>query len=576
MRPIFLASLMIASSAFWQHSQAADSLEPGRSYERTLNARATDTYTLNLQKGAVVSFTLKDNGKDIVILTILGPQGDVRRAFSSELERDNESTRFLSNESGAWTFKLSSKAKESSATYALSGLKIALLEPLPAASPREASARLGRLKNQQDVTAFWQEIGPNGGPLIEPIKDDAKNMLVTFLWRGDSETTGVLVNYQGCIMPNPADCLMTRLADTDLWFKSFKIDHRLRTYYSLAPNPPAISRETFEGLSADQSMNVLLPLFERIRVLEQRDPLNPKSFFEAPDDPDVPAHRGVSKLELPDAPPQPWADKRANVPAGKIAKQKFASALLKNSRDISIYTPPGYAKDAPPYDLLFVFDGDTYINVVPTPTTLDNLIADKRIAPTVAVIIGNAHGARDVELPCNPTFADFLHAELMTWVRRAYNVTGDPHHVTIVGSSYGGLAATYAAFRHPETFGNVLSQSGSYWWTPPADPSMPANPFSDADPSYIAQLFVNSPRLPVRFYLDAGTMELDMTGRGSSILVPNRHLRDVLRAKGYEVFYQEFHGAHDYVSWRGTIADGLILLGSSSGASSEAGQPTTK
>ena len=462
MRPIFLASLMIASSAFWQHSQAADSLEPGRSYERTLNARATDTYTLNLQKGAVVSFTLKDNGKDIVILTILGPQGDVRRAFSSELERDNESTRFLSNESGAWTFKLSSKAKESSATYALSGLKIALLEPLPAASPREASARIGRLKNQQDVTAFWQEIGPNGGPLIEPIKDEAKNMLVTFLWRGDSETTGVLVNYQGCIMPNPADCLMTRLADTDLWFKSFKIDHRLRTYYSLAPNPPAISRETFEGLSADQSMNVLLPLFERIRVLEQRDPLNPKSFFEAPDDPDVPAHRGVSKLELPDAPPQPWADKRANVPAGKIAKQKFASALLENSRDISIYTPPGYAKDAPPYDLLFVFDGDTYINVVPTPTTLDNLIADKRIAPTVAVIIGNAHGARDVELPCNATFADFLHAELMTWVRRAYNVTGDPRHVTIGGSSYGGLAATYAAFRHLETFGNVLSQSGSY------------------------------------------------------------------------------------------------------------------
>lgn len=56
MKPIFLASLMIASSAFWQHGQAADSLEPGRSYERTLNARATDTYTLNLQKGAVVFF----------------------------------------------------------------------------------------------------------------------------------------------------------------------------------------------------------------------------------------------------------------------------------------------------------------------------------------------------------------------------------------------------------------------------------------------------------------------------------------------------------------------------------------
>ncbi len=156
----------------------------------------------------------------------------------------------------------------------------------------------------------------------------------------------------------------------------------------------------------------------------------------------------------------------------------------------------------------------------------------------------------------------------MPWVRRSYNVTADPRHVTIGGSSYGGLGSAYAAFRHPETFGNVLSQSGSYWWTPPADPSQPANPNADAEPTYVAQLFVNSPCLPVRFSMDAGTMELDRTGNGRGILVTNRHLRDVLRAKGYEVFYQEFHGAHDYASWRGTIADGLILLrGKSAGSS---------
>jgi enterochelin esterase-like enzyme len=34
----------------------------------------------------------------------------------------------------------------------------------------------------------------------------------------------------------------------------------------------------------------------------------------------------------------------------------------------------------------------------------------------------------------------------------------------------------------------------------------------------------------------------------------------VLLAKGYEVHYQEFVGGHDYLSWRGTLADGLILL----------------
>jgi enterochelin esterase family protein len=305
-------------------------------------------------------------------------------------------------------------------------------------------------------------------------------------------------------------------------------------------------------------------LLSQITVRSQRDPLNPKAIWDSAENPDLPLHRGSSTLDMPDEPPQPWAGKREGTPAGEIVKQEFASAFLKNTRPIFVYLPPGYSKNAQPYDLLVVFDGQTFIDIVPTPTTLDNLISEKRIAPTVALIVGNVNGMRGTELPCNPTFAEFLHSELIPWLRRNYNVTRDPQRVTIGGCSYGGLAATCAAYRHPETFGNVLSQSGSYWWTPPPDPSKPDTFTPGADPSYVAQLFVNSPKLPLRFYLDAGSLELDRDGDGSSILVTNRHLRDVLRAKGYEVFYQEFQGGHDYLSWRGTIADGLIVLGGKS------------
>jgi enterochelin esterase-like enzyme len=92
---------------------------------------------------------------------------------------------------------------------------------------------------------------------------------------------------------------------------------------------------------------------------------------------------------------------------------------LKNTRKISVYTPPGYSKNGPPYDLLLVFDGDSFIETVPTPTTLDSLISGKRIAPTVALIVGNAKGMRGTELPCNPSFAGFLNSELIPWVRRS-------------------------------------------------------------------------------------------------------------------------------------------------------------
>jgi len=65
----------------------------------------------------------------------------------------------------------------------------------------------------------------------------------------------------------------------------------------------------------------------------------------------------------------------------------------------------------------------------------------------------------------------------------------------------------------------------------------------------------------IRFYMDIGLLESGPTRNdGPSMLVTNRHMRDVLRAKGYSVTYRELESCHEYVSWRGTLADGLIAL----------------
>ena len=52
--------------------------------------------------------------------------------------------------------------------------------------------------------------------------------------------------------------------------------------------------------------------------------------------------------------------------------------------------------------------------------------------------------------------------------------------------------------------------------------------------------------------------EADRFVTAGAILESTRHLRDVLRAKGYSVTFAQFTGGHDYLSWRGTFALGHI------------------
>jgi enterochelin esterase-like enzyme len=231
-----------------------------------------------------------------------------------------------------------------------------------------------------------------------------------------------------------------------------------------------------------------------------------------------------------------------------VTKHRIASERLGNERSVWVYTPPGYDSfSEDPYNLLVVFDSFAYLRVVPTPTILDNLLADGRIAPTIALLVESPD--RNIDLPCSTPFAGFLVEELLPWLRERYTVTSDPARVVVAGSSNGGLAVAYAGFRHSEVFGNVLSQSGAYWWRPE----------ETQEHGWLIRQFVAAERLPLRFYMDAGSFEHGI--RDPSILLCNRHLRDVLRAKGYSVVYAEFSGGHDYPYWQGTLADGLIADG---------------
>lgn len=414
-------------------------------------------------------------------------------------------------------------------------------------SPRMERLRTSLASGDTNTAAFWSEIKASGTPLIEPLGN--KHQLVTFLWRGTPQTRNVVVFLSDFGGVRPQDHMMRRLGNSDVWFLTVRLPQGARFLYRLAPNDP-LDNAFLGGL---------------LGSTPQLDPLNLNPFF------------GIGSIaELPGAPAQPWIVKNPNAPAGTVSDARtISSKLIVRDRRIWVYTPPGYRPTGPPSDLIILFDGRMYIDRLLAPITLDNLIAAKRIAPAVAVFVENPAQVRNEELFWNPTYANFLAGELVPWIRTNFNVTKDSRRVIIGGASAGGAGALYAALRHSNVFGNVLSQSAGLpsperlrelaERTPGAEDKdqhivEEIEDRSMTEGGWLAKLFIQAPKLPIRFYMDVGVFEVDFMGGGLGALEPNRHMRDVLLAKGYDIHYQQFVGGHDYINWRGTFADGVIAL----------------
>ena len=384
---------------------------------------------------------------------------------------------------------------------------------------------------------FWKEIKQSGAPIIEGVHGNDRDMLVTMLWRATEETKNVFVFRLGDVSKP-----MVRLLDSDLWYKTFQLQKGARFIYQLATNLP--DPKEWGGII-------------RFAGALRNDPLNPLQFAERYNEFNPYEGNSFSAFELPSAEPQLWNVVQPKVPTGRVQRDKFTSKLLGNERPIWIYTPHGYSADKKPYGLLVLSDGGLYVNTAHVATTLDNLIAAGVIPPLVAVMVDNPNRWR--ELSCNSAYADFLAEEIVPWARANYHATDRPEQTIIGGTSLGGLQAAFVGLKHPEVFGNVLSQSGAFDWKPD----------DEKEWEWLNRQFAASPRLPLRFSFEAGLLEGTWWWRSlpqrdplpqPPLLMVNRNLRDTLTSKGYPVHYTEFNGNHGLLNWRGTLASHLIAL----------------
>jgi enterochelin esterase family protein len=113
------------------------------------------------------------------------------------------------------------------------------------------------------------------------------------------------------------------------------------------------------------------------------DPFNPHKFLT-----------GQTYLELRDAPPQPWS-----LPASAERSGRVENVAL-NGRNLWVYVPHDFQPRERAYPLVVLLGGAPYLRFIPVASILDNLIAAKRIPPSIAVVVGSSNE----ELTCSGPF----------------------------------------------------------------------------------------------------------------------------------------------------------------------------
>ena len=242
---------------------------------------------------------------------------------------------------------------------------------------------------------------------------------------------------------------------------------------------------------------------------------------------------------MPEAMPSPFAMRRAHVRSGKLTRHRVDTDFLQDDgeRDVYLYKPP--VSGAVP--LLVVYDGYDYLHRARLATTVDNLIADRRIRPIALAFLQNGRSRRNVEYMCSDATIHWLEREILPLARehlRLIDIEEYPSAYGVLGASAGGLMSMYTGFRLPEIFGRVICQSGVF--------GLDGRDFA------IVDLVRYGHARDLKIWMDVGMLD--------ELLEDNRRMVALLDRRQYNVTYREFTAGHNYTAWRDDLWRGLEAM----------------
>ena len=257
--------------------------------------------------------------------------------------------------------------------------------------------------------------------------------------------------------------------------------------------------------------------------------------------------RMASGIEIPFAGSGYYSIK--NVPHGDVRIKRYFSRNTFSWRQFYVYTPPGYdSATADKYPVLYLLHGGGedergWATQGKTDLILDNLIADKKVVPMLAVMMdgnfyGNGGGIAGFGEPALKSFENELMQNLMPFVEKNFRTKTDAGNRALAGLSMGGLQTLYAGLKNTSIF-SWLGVFSSGWWANQPSLSDPQYAFMKEHSSTINSNLKN-------FWIAMGGPE-DIAYKNCKIMLGR------FDEMGVKYQYSEYPGGHTWPVWRNNL-----------------------
>ncbi len=236
---------------------------------------------------------------------------------------------------------------------------------------------------------------------------------------------------------------------------------------------------------------------------------------------------GPARAQAPDKKLEPapkgFDARRDSIDRGKVETLEYDSKTVGEKRKLVVYTPPGYSKDDK-YPVLYLLHGrggneGHWTRAGAAHVILDNLYADKKLAPMIVVMPNGT-------VTASGGFESELLKDVVPFIESRYPVRDGPEHRAVAGLSMGGSQSLNIGLKHPDKFAWV----GSF--------SAPVRGRGTAD-------LIKDPKQLKLLWVSCGDTDTLMPG--------NKGLHDALEEKKVAHVWHVDSGGHDFRVWKNDL-----------------------